>query len=661
MFPRSHPAAIAAGLSAFSIAPALAQDLGSDTTLLGPIVIEAQNAWDPNADAADRAQSFHIGPEEIERLNPQNVDQLFSGKSSVQVGAGSTASKVYVNGIEETNLAVTVDGARENLKIFHHATTNTIDPALLKAVRVDPGVAAADAGPGALAGAIAYETVDAGDLLAPDANVGGFGTAQYGLNGNTFIGGLSAYGRHNGFEGLGYVRYGDGDNYDDGDGNEIPGTGVDLLSLLAKGAWESPTGHRFELSASQITDDADRPFRANVGSVGRPGEAEIRRYDLVNTDIVASYEATQAMGIWQPRAVLAWSKNETTVLEPWGSEGEGESWNGLIENRFPVGTIGSVAVGLDFYRDETSYTDQFTATATERATNHGLYAQARLHPSDPFRISFGVRGDMQEFEGIDGSTHDTEGLSGNISAEYDLNDMWMVSAGYSDVFGGIALNEPYIFNPAWVYDDLEAVRAKNMTGGLTFEHLGFTAGATIFQTEIENARDASYGAGPFLPFDFKSEGWRLDAGYAWASGFVRASFTDADVTSDGNAVDSDTLTYFGIPAGQTAAIEAQQRLDQYGLAFGGVIDIALDNDELAGGARPDFPGEVYEEIPGYTVVNLYAEYEPSRIENLTLRLEANNIFDEQYSDRASYGQEYGEVTPIAERGRSIVLAAKWLF
>lgn len=58
------------------------------------------------------------------------------------------SQKVYVHGIEETSLAVTMDGGRQNNKVFHHNGTNLIDPGLLKAVSVDAGVAPADAGPG---------------------------------------------------------------------------------------------------------------------------------------------------------------------------------------------------------------------------------------------------------------------------------------------------------------------------------------------------------------------------------------------------------------------------------------------------------------------------------------------------------------------------------
>ncbi|WP_424932188.1 TonB-dependent receptor domain-containing protein [Amaricoccus macauensis] len=648
----SYILACASGLTAHG-ATALAQD--TETPLfLGTLPVFSTHDWDAYDGAADRAESVYIGPEELERQDPQTLKEVFASDATVQVGGAVPASqKVYVNGIEETNLAVTVDGARQNQKIFHHSSTNQIDPGLLKAVRVDPGVTAADSGPGAIAGAIAYETVDVDDLLAPDETAGGFATARYSFNGDTFVGGLAGYGRRDGFEGLAYVRYGDGGNYDDGDGDEVPGTGTDLTSFLAKGAYESETGHRFEISAMQTQDDADRPYRANIGSLIGRDEPEVREYDLTTRNVVLTYEATRATGIWQPTAQIAWSESTTDVPDPWGSEGTGEGWNGKVENRFGLGDLGSINAGVDFYSEETSYEDPFTDELTEKATNWGLYGQARLTPIQPLRVSLGLRTDQQRFEGVDGSKETNSGLSGNASVAYDINEMFTAQAGYSNVFGGIALGEPYIYNPAWVYDELEPVRSENMNAGLEFHHMGFELGASVFRTDIDNARDAVYSVSPFIPFDFRSEGYRLSAGYSWSTGFVRASFVDAEVTSDGDPVDSDTLTYFGVPSGQTIALEAVQRIDRYGLTLGGTIDAALEND--------DTEDLGYEALESYTVVNLWAEYQPAQYENLTLRLEANNIFDEMYSDRATYGQEFGTVEPLAEPGREIAIAARVVF
>ncbi|MEK1944921.1 MAG: TonB-dependent receptor, partial [Ensifer adhaerens] len=141
-----------------------------------------------------------ISQKELELLNPANIADVFRGEPGIEVGSSLPMSqKVYVHGIEENNLAVTMDGGRQNNKVFHHNATNLIDPSLLKAVRVDAGIAPADVGPGALGGAIAYETKDARDLLDGDG-YGGFVSSNYNFNSKTFQTGISAYGMQEGLE-----------------------------------------------------------------------------------------------------------------------------------------------------------------------------------------------------------------------------------------------------------------------------------------------------------------------------------------------------------------------------------------------------------------------------------------------------------------------------
>ena len=80
--------------------------------------------------------SLSYGRDTIEALQPQDMKDLFKKESSVAVGGSIPINqKVYVRGVEETAMLVTVDGARQNNKVFHHNATNLIDPSLLKATR----------------------------------------------------------------------------------------------------------------------------------------------------------------------------------------------------------------------------------------------------------------------------------------------------------------------------------------------------------------------------------------------------------------------------------------------------------------------------------------------------------------------------------------------
>lgn len=604
--------------------------------------------------SADGANSIEIGPDDIERRNPVNLRDLYAGDSAVSVGGGVPASqKVYVNGVEETQLAVTIDGSRQNNKVFHHNGTNLIDPSLLKSVRVDPGVAPADAGPGALGGSIAYETADVADLLEPGRDYGGFVTGSYETNSDTFINGLSAYGQSNGFEALGYFKWGTGDNYEDGAGDTLEGTETDLMSFLVKGGYESSEGHRLEISAQEYRDEALRPYRANIGSLTNRPTQTTRTYNLSSKNYVLNYNLTNPTDMLDPVITLGFSEAEVNVPDPFGSEGRTGGWTGKIENDFTFDDVHVLTAGTDFYHNWAKYEDPSTAELEEKATNVGLYAQLRTRPVDMLSISAGVRGDYQEFEGVGGQSFDNSGLSGNISAEVFATDYLSFNAGYSNVWGGIELQETYIFNPAWDYDDIKPVRSDSYTAGVKLAHSGFFADAGIFRTEIEDAREATYGGGPYIPFDFSSQGFTLGAGYNWGFGFIRASYIDADVEIDGVTGDSDTLQYFGVPLGRIINLEATHFIEPLDLKVGGNVEVALKNNDPV--------SQGYQALEAYEVVNLYMEHSPEFAEFLTLRIEANNLLDEDYADRTTYGQEFSNVAPMNEPGRSFMLYAKARF
>lgn len=594
---------------------------------------------------------IRVTQEELERKQPADISDVFSGIPEVAVGSSIPMSqKVYVNGIEETNLSVTIDGSRLNNKVFHHNGTNLIDPALLKAVTVEAGVAPADAGPGALGGSIAYETKDARDMLLPGRNFGGFVTTGYATNGQTFTTGVSTYGLIEGFEYLGYINYGDGNNYKAGNGDRILGTGTDLLGGVGKLAYQSLEGDRFEFSYESVRDSALRPFRANIGHIGGPLRPE-RSYDLRRQNVVFSYTDETPEGWWDPKVVLAYGVTDVNVGD--FSMGETGSFNGKVENRFAL-DIGSITAGVDFYSDRARYEDPDYST-TERARNFGGYAQARLEPWDRTRLSFGFRGDNQRFEGVDGSTFNHSGLSGNVSGEYDLTDYLTAKAGYSHVWGGIPLAENFITNPNWIYGDgPDPVVSDNFTAGLVARFDPFTFEANIFRTNIDNARAPSYRGGPNISHDFVSKGVDISARYDWSSGYVRVSYAKVDADIDGNVADSFLGNYIGVPMGDIFNIQAAHTFDDWGLTVGGDIEIALKYSK---------PGEVVDPvdprraIPGYEVVNAFVEYVPPTKPNFKLRGEIKNIFDETYSSRATYGQEYVVVTPLYEQGRSFRISA----
>ncbi|QEE43416.1 TonB-dependent receptor (plasmid) [Rhizobium sp. WL3] len=631
------------------------------STMIGEINVTGQRTQ-------TSVNSVNIGAERLEARNPTSIADVFRDEAGVSVGSSTpTSQKVYVNGLEETTLAVTIDGSRQNNRVFHHNATNLIDPSLLKAVDVDAGIAPADIGPGALAGSIAYETKDVKDLLAQDG-FGGMVSESYNSNSRTFTTGLGGWAMQDGFEFLGFLNYGKGENYEAGNGGEVRGTETNLLSGLGKFAYEAESGDRFEFSHERVRDDAERPYRANASVVttGRSWEPAYRNYKLDRDNTVFTYTDTTPEGWWDPTIRLAYSHSsvETPIFYNAGGgvgasydgQGESGSFNGKFENRFALEN-GSLVAGVDFYNDKISLeTDSeplgYSEDASERARNIGIYTQARIEPIDDLRLSFGGRADKQWFEGTTGEKWDHAGLSGNASMEYDLTSFLTAKAGASHVWAGIPIAEAFIMNPAWNYGTSgpEVTTANNAMLGLEFHHNGFTVEGSLFRSTIQDARVAKWAVARANDnYDVETQGFELGAGYDWVDGFIKVKYVHVDAEIDGMPVDSDTGTYLTTPVGNIITVSAAHTFVDWGLTVGGDMELA---PEYQDGTTT---------YAAYEVVNLYTEWKPEQLPHMTFRAEVQNLFNETYASRATYGQEFGNVEPLYEQGRTFLLSVKATF
>ncbi|MBJ7542129.1 TonB-dependent receptor [Rhodomicrobium udaipurense] len=601
---------------------------------------------------------------DLERRNANDIRSVFRGEPRITVGSSLPMSqKVYVQGVEETNLAVSIDGSRQNNKVFHHNATTIIDPNLLKAVRVDAGVAPADAGPGALGGAIAYETKDVADLLAKDG-LGGFLKTTYNFNGNTSTNNLAVYGRQNGFEALGSFNFAKGSEFTAGNGQEVLGTETDFVSGLGKFAYQSTDGHRFEISHEQLRDDAMRPFRANVERMVADESRwpVVRPYTLDRQNTVFTYTDVSPEGWWDPKFVLAYNRSKVAIDQylvrtstyDYTSEGITDSLNGKLENKFAL-SIGNIVTGVDFYRDRAKYIGN-TPSTSEKADNIGAYAQARLTPFERTKLSFGVRGDHQDFEGVNGFSSSDQGLSGNVSGEYELTSFLIAKAGYSHVWAGVPLAENYVQNAAWDYGaGPKSVTSDNYTAGFVVPYEAFRFEAGVFQTEIDNARVPLWAANMALrAFDVQTRGFHIGGTYNWGDGFARVRFARTDAEIDGQPADTYLGQYLTAPLGDVLAFEVAHTFTQWNLTVGADVEIVFDYDEL------EDPATGIGKIEGYEVANAFVEYRPPSLSSLTLRGEVKNIFDATYAARGTYGLEYGTgvVRPLYETGRTFLVSTK---
>jgi hemoglobin/transferrin/lactoferrin receptor protein len=133
-------------------------------------------------------------------------------------GAGRTnGQNVSIRGYDQYGVLVLIDGIRQGISGININGT-FLDPALIKQVSVIRSPSTSLFGSGAMGGVIAYQTVDAADLLAEDQNLG-VRISGYGASGYHSLGTSAAvFGRTDNLDGLiafskrnvGKISYGNG-------------------------------------------------------------------------------------------------------------------------------------------------------------------------------------------------------------------------------------------------------------------------------------------------------------------------------------------------------------------------------------------------------------------------------------------------------------------
>lgn len=635
--------------------PVFAED--TDVTYLGEIRIEG-------LDAQAALGNVEITSDKIEGRNPSSMKDVFVGESAITSSGGAAiAQKVFVHGIEESLLSVTIDGARQNKSAFHHTGNILLDPGLLKSVEISSGLAPADAGAGAMAGSIAYETKDASDLLEDGQSIGTMVTLQAGTNGKGFGATVSTYGQVGGFE---YLLSGtrlSGSDYKDGSGTTVPGSEPELSNYLAKVSYTSGTGHKLSFSASQTEDTGKRAAQFHgwygvyfirpdfFGVTGSPtvllaGLSRRTSYSIGYTD-------TSPDSWFAPTIQLAYNEQKTDIIGLWGVN---KSFSGVFKNQFQLGN-GTVNAGIDFF-DESAEGHSRSAVnigfiGEEKHRGIGIFAQARQDLSERVSVSYGARFDSQKFTGADGSTFSDQGLSANAAIDVMLTENLSFNAGVASSWGGYELGEAALINLSnpWTYAGLKASHAESARIGLRFDNGTWQVSGALFQT---NAYDLS-AALPSYPTNnravttsIKTKGLDLSVGYNWDAGFARANYTYADVTQNGAAI-SGTSYYYGRPMGHIFGLEAGwQASDQ--VLLGGSAQIALRNSDVAAGEAA---------LASYEVLNLFAEYKPRTMKNLKIRFDVENLFDQSYVPRGA--DISSTAVDLTNPGRTFAIKATFKF
>ncbi|WP_370548829.1 TonB-dependent hemoglobin/transferrin/lactoferrin family receptor [Edwardsiella tarda] len=197
----------------------------------------------------------------------------------------SNGQDITLRGYGDNGVLALVDGVRQGTATGH-LNGIFLDPALIKRIEVVRGPNALLYGSGALGGVIAYQTVDAADLLLPGKTSGYRLFASGGSQDHSLGMGASAYARSDTLDGLisfsarqrGNLRLSDGVNYDNRES---------IGNLMAKGTWYIDDAQSLRANLRYYDNEAREPKKPDSPDYDRKNKLTQR--ETIQRDLQLEY------------------------------------------------------------------------------------------------------------------------------------------------------------------------------------------------------------------------------------------------------------------------------------------------------------------------------------------------------------------------------------
>lgn len=633
---------------------------------------------------------IEVQGDEIEFRQANDLADIFRDVPSVSVGGSlGIAQKIYVRGLEDSLLNVTVDGAPQRGTLFHHIGRVSIEPELLKTVDVQAGAGEATSGFGAVGGAIRFRTKNADDLLAPGQRFGGIAKAGYFSNNGYKLSG-TVFGRLFGDVGfVGSLVQVDRDDMKDGGGDILLGTSAKQQLGYLKVGGELGGGHRIMLSYEHREEKAAFAQRPNWPVLASnplfPAEGT-RQTAVANYGFQVSETASlEATGYWTR------SKFVQDRTDRWGLYGaEIETFGADLRARLQAGDH-AITAGAE-YRNDRVMSQYLAAPAvwqpwawtpaigrfSEKGEVFGLYVQDHWQATDALLVSLGARYDAYDMtQRTYGGGTKSDGFSFNAGFDYRLTETLVLNLSYAEAFRGKEIGDAFTLEkrPGRISlaPGLKPERVDNYEVGFTYTHGPWRASAVYYSMTIDDVIFDQIGSGR-PPQDtvyyenvgkFKADGVELRAGYASGPFSVDGYYNHYRSKLNGDTVEgyehiglaNSVGDNWNLTAGYepSANLRFEASLTHYAALKD--IEVLQRNVEIGWIDRTQFVSK-----PAYTVVDLIASWRPFGSERLTLLGAVYNLFDVRYrahSSVADYGAipDYEGVAGLYEPGRNVRLTA----
>ncbi len=625
---------------------------------------------------------------ELEKQQASDLADVFRYVPAVSVGGSlGIAQKVYIRGMEDTLLNITVDGAPQTGTLFHHIGRVSIEPELLDKVEVQAGAGEATSGAGAIGGAIRFKTKNAADLLDADQRFGALLKASTFTNDGEKLS-ASLFGRLSDDWSLlaSYVDV-DRDNMEDGDGNELFGTSAEQSLAFVKLGGQISANQSLTLSYEQREESGEFGARPNwptlEGDTLFPIDAE-RRTIVLNHSLQTGGKLNLETTLYSTESEIIqdrfdrWGKYQATVAST-GFDIRNTSIFG--QHTFTYGvdwrndTVESQYLAPDAVWQDWAW-DPAIRVVEEEGQVMGLYAQDHWQVSDPLLISFGVRYDSYDLEQVTyGSETDSSAISPNIGLRYAVSDEVTFTIGHARAMRGKEIGDAFTIerDPAEpsLQANLEPEKVQNSEVGIEYNGDYLALSASYYQSTIDDVILDQIGRGVFYENvgELETQGFELIAAYEWDNLYLSASYSQNESELNGDTVEGYEHNGLANERGNTWNLSANYTFaSQFELGWNFVYVEDLNNIEVLQRAVElgwiDSTQTV--DKPSYQVHDIYLRWTPFDDDSLALNLAVQNVFDEQYRDHSSvaaYNSIPGweGVAGLYEPGRDIRASIRYQF
>ncbi|CAD7288443.1 TonB-dependent receptor domain-containing protein [Campylobacter suis] len=622
-------------------------------------------------------------------------------------GTNGMNQKIYMRGVSDRGLNITIDGAKQNGNTFHHNADLLIDPDLIKAVEMEVGAKSVVNGSGALGGSVAFKTVDASDLLEDGQDIGAKLKMGYTSNNEGFSQSAMIYGRA--FDSLdllaAFKHYG----YDfgkSGNNKVIGGNGNDI-NYLFKVGYSFLDAHKISLSTEHMQYKGTYPLKAEFGydptvdpKRGVVNGYDNRKYERDTHTIKYTYTPSENFEL---DSTIYHTKHQrigsTNTGIKWGVETTGAKIG--AKSKFETGDFAhTLRYGFDYYHSE-NFVKPGNITP-EKANNYSLYLEDAIKYSN-LTITPGVRYERHELKTYNGQAGNLSGykykfdeVSPALALDYNIGWGFSAFASYARVFRGPDVMESMMAagqvkrgNKITVYNWLANENLKATTGNAYeiggryktefSENSSLSLVAKYFNTKYKNLIvDNNAKAGVVgCPNGLTDTLCRINAGSATidgvelfarlyvddlslAAGYTHQKVKYHDRTKNGNNyLTSNIIGYRD--QGDKYTFNAEYTIPQADLLLGySLLFFKSKNTTSA----DDVTGKNIK-IPSYAVSDIYATYMPTsgRFKGLEINAGVYNIFDKAYASHSQRTAQYtGDTTSIDwEAGRNFKVNVSYKF